>query len=298
MDRLEATVQGTVFRNPENGYSVVTVTVGREESTVVGTLPELSSGEQVVFTGEWTEHRTYGRQFRCTGCEIQTPTSLRGIERYLGSGLIRGVGPSTASLIVSTFGEETLTILSEHPEMLRRVPGIGKKRMEMIADGRVQAVGDAVQAVVFQRRLVTDAAEIAPRILKSSAHVNAILIHRSCIGCHGIEIIVSPPRIAGKTFDLSVGLTSNRPRHPVEIELDTVLFVACRFMNLSRERNAYLVLIIQHCRAVSHIHPLFCHICHTRGAKALLKLKAIAEESLNVVAADLSDLGKKMCSIR
>lgn len=150
MDRLEATVQGTVFRNPENGYSVVTVTVGREESTVVGTLPELSSGEQVVFTGEWTEHRTYGRQFRCTGCEIQTPTSLRGIERYLGSGLIRGVGPSTASLIVSTFGEETLTILSEHPEMLRRVPGIGKKRMEMIAESFREHQGERRSLVFLQ----------------------------------------------------------------------------------------------------------------------------------------------------
>ena len=134
MDRLEAVVQGTVFRNQENGWSVITVQIGRREETVVGSLPELSPGEQVVFSGEWTEHRNYGRQFRCQGCEIRTPTTLLGIERYLGSGLISGVGPSTATLIVQTFGEETLTVLSEHPERLTEVPGIGKKRMAQITE--------------------------------------------------------------------------------------------------------------------------------------------------------------------
>ena len=100
--------------------------------TIIGTLPELSPGEQAVFTGEWTEHRTYGRQFRCVSCELKVPTTLLGIERYLGSGLIRGVGPSTASLIVEAFGEETLTLLAEHPERLCEIRGIGKKRAAMI----------------------------------------------------------------------------------------------------------------------------------------------------------------------
>ena len=134
MEQLEATIEGTVFRNQENGYSVLTVRAGRSEVTVIGTLPELSPGEQAVFTGEWTEHRTYGRQFRCSFCELKTPTTLLGIERFLGSGLIHGVGPSTATLIVAAFGEDTLEILSEHPERLCEVHGIGKKRAAMIAD--------------------------------------------------------------------------------------------------------------------------------------------------------------------
>ena len=134
MEQLEATIEGTVFRNQENGYSVLTVRAGRSEVTVIGTLPELSPGEQAVFSGEWTEHRTYGRQFRCTCCELRTPTTLLGIERFLGSGLIHGVGPSTAALIVSAFGEDTLTVLSEHPERLCEVRGIGQKRAAMIAD--------------------------------------------------------------------------------------------------------------------------------------------------------------------
>lgn len=134
MEQLEATVVGTVFRNPENGYSVITVRSGRNETTVVGSLPELSPGEQAVFSGDWAEHRTYGRQFHCQGCELRMPTTLLGIERFLGSGLIRGVGPSTASLIVEAFGEETLTVLSEHPERLKEVRGIGGRRAEMIGE--------------------------------------------------------------------------------------------------------------------------------------------------------------------
>ena len=134
MEQLEATIEGTVFRNQENGYSVLTVRSGRSEVTVIGTLPELSPGEQAVFSGHWTEHRTYGKQFQCTCVELKTPTTLLGIERFLGSGLIHGVGPSTAALIVAEFGEDTLTILSEHPERLSEVRGIGKKRAAMIAE--------------------------------------------------------------------------------------------------------------------------------------------------------------------
>ncbi len=134
MEQLEAGILGTVFRNEENGWSVITVRAGRNEVTVVGTLPELSPGEQAVFTGDWVEHKTYGRQFRAASCEIRVPTTLLGIERYLAGGLIRGVGPSTALLIVRHFGEETMSVLSEHPERLTEIPGIGKKRCAMIAE--------------------------------------------------------------------------------------------------------------------------------------------------------------------
>jgi len=148
MEKLEAGILGTVFRNEENGWTVLTVRAGRNEVTVVGTLPELSPGEQAVFTGEWTEHRSYGRQFRCVSCEIQTPTTLLGIERYLGSGLIRGIGPATATLIVRHFGEDTLTVLSEHPERLTEIPGIGPKRMALITESFREHQG-ARQAMIF-----------------------------------------------------------------------------------------------------------------------------------------------------
>lgn len=148
METVEAGILGTVYRNDENGYSVVSVRIGRNEYTVVGTLPRLSPGEQAVFTGEWIEHKQYGKQFKCSGCTLQTPTTLLGIERYLGSGLIKGIGPSKARAIVEEFGEDTLKILTEHPERLQDVPGIGKKRWIEIAESFREQQG-ARQAMVF-----------------------------------------------------------------------------------------------------------------------------------------------------
>ena len=164
MEKLEAGILGTVFRNEENGWSVISVRAGRNEFTVVGTLPELSPGEQAVFTGDWIEHRTYGRQFRCLSCEIQAPTTLLGIERYLGSGLIRGIGPATAVLIVRHFGEDALTILSEHPERLTEIPGIGPKRMAMISESFQEHQG-ARRAMIFLQSYGIPAA-LAVRISK------------------------------------------------------------------------------------------------------------------------------------
>lgn len=81
MDQLEATVEGTVYRNAENGYSVVTVKpeqkIGLRTVTVVGTLPMLSGGEMSIFTGEWIEHPQYGRQFKCQKVDLQRPTTCR-----------------------------------------------------------------------------------------------------------------------------------------------------------------------------------------------------------------------------
>ncbi|MGN0794320.1 MAG: ATP-dependent RecD-like DNA helicase [Aristaeellaceae bacterium] len=148
MEQVEASILGTVYRNEENGYSVVTAREGRREITVVGTLPELTPGEQAVFTGEWVEHPTYGRQLKCTACTLQKPTTRLGIERYLGSGMIKGVGPSTAKMIVAHFGEETLTILSEHPERLQELPKMGKKRWIQIAEAYREQQG-AREAMVF-----------------------------------------------------------------------------------------------------------------------------------------------------
>ena len=148
MEQLEASVLNTIFRNEENGYSVIAVRSGRNELTVVGVLPELAPGEQAVFSGEWTEHRAYGQQFKCVGCEILQPTTSLGIERYLASGIIRGIGAPTARLLVEHFGEDTLTVLSEHPARLLEIRGIGKKKAAMIAESFREQQGTR-RALVF-----------------------------------------------------------------------------------------------------------------------------------------------------
>ncbi len=148
MEQLEASILGTLFRNEENGYTVLSVRSGRNEYTVVGTLPELAPGEQAVFSGEWTEHKNYGRQFKCVACEIQVPSTLLGIERYLASGIIRGIGPATAHQIISRFGTESMDILSEHPERLLELPGLGKKRVAMISESFREQQGTR-RAMIF-----------------------------------------------------------------------------------------------------------------------------------------------------
>ncbi len=146
--QIEAVMEETVFRNEENGYSVVQMRMGRESVTVVGVLPSLAAGEQVLLEGQWVEHPQYGRQWKATACEIRKPTTLLGIERYLGSGLIHGVGPATAKLLVAEFGKMTLDVLSEHPERLTEVSGIGPKRAKQIGESFREQYA-AREAMVF-----------------------------------------------------------------------------------------------------------------------------------------------------
>ncbi len=147
-EQLEAIVEETVFRNEENGYSVIEVRTGRANITAVGILPALAAGEQVILTGQYVEHPQYGKQWKVESCEICKPSTLLGIERYLGSGLIRGVGPATAKLIVQQFGKRTLDIISETPERLTEVPGIGKKRAAQLGQAFLEQYA-AREAMVF-----------------------------------------------------------------------------------------------------------------------------------------------------
>ena len=134
MDKLTGTVKSIIFRNAENGYSVIEITDDNgDERTVVGSLPLVTVGERAEFTGEWTEHPTYGPQLKAKSSQTIAPATLGALINYLGSGLIKGVGEATARDIVSTFGMETLNVLEKEPERLREVPGIGRIKASKIA---------------------------------------------------------------------------------------------------------------------------------------------------------------------
>ncbi len=134
MDKLIGTVKSIIFRNAENGYSVIEITDDNgDERTIVGSLPLVTVGERAEFTGEWTEHPTYGPQLRAKSSQTIAPATLGALINYLGSGLIKGVGEATARDIVSTFGMETLNVLEKEPERLREVPGIGRIKASKIA---------------------------------------------------------------------------------------------------------------------------------------------------------------------
>lgn len=149
MEKIEALVTDVSFRNDENGFTVLQVRLDDGKRTAaVGVMPEIASGERVLFSGEWGEHPQYGKQIRVSMCETIRPTTKRGIERYLGSGLVRGIGPSLAKEIVARFGDESLDILQFEPNRLIEIPGIGPKRAKMIAESFAQHSGMR-EAMVF-----------------------------------------------------------------------------------------------------------------------------------------------------
>ena len=150
--------------------------MGRARAAAVGVMPALGAGEQVTFQGEWIEHPMYGRQIKVSGYEIVKPTTLIGIERYLASGLVAGVGPSTAKKLVETFGRDTLDVLQFNPDRLCEVPGIGKKRAEMITASFAEQVQMREAMVFLQGYGVTPA--LAVKIFKAYGdRVQAVLRH-------------------------------------------------------------------------------------------------------------------------
>ena len=141
METIEAFADETVFRNDENGYTVLVVKAGKSRVSAVGVMPPVTSGEKLRITGEWTEHPVYGRQIKVQSLEIEQPTTLSGIEKYLSSGMIRGVGPATAKLLIRAFGEKTLDVLDKESGRLREVEGIGEGRRKLIKESWTEQRG-------------------------------------------------------------------------------------------------------------------------------------------------------------
>ena len=134
MDRLRCVIERITYQNEQNGYSVIKCKAKGYSDlvTVVGAMPEVHVGAVLSLTGEWKMDAKYGRQFSITTFEETLPATVYGIEKYLGSGLVKGIGPKFAGRIVKEFGADTLNVIEEDPDSLIRVPGIGKVRVERI----------------------------------------------------------------------------------------------------------------------------------------------------------------------
>ena len=131
---LTGTVEGIIYRNDENGYTVFAMSVNDTIETVTGTFPLLREGDFITVHGLYTEHDSYGTQFKATQYEICAPQTAEEIETYLASGIVHGIGPKLARDIVDCFGVDSLKIIEHSPEKLREVPGIGRKKAERISE--------------------------------------------------------------------------------------------------------------------------------------------------------------------
>lgn len=131
---LEGTLERITYQSDDDGYTVGKLTPQgkRYQVTIVGKLLGVRPGETLMLEGEWQEHRDHGRQFLVSQCRTIMPATVDGVKRYLGSGLIKGVGPATAERITATFGKYTLEVLDRAPERLAEVPGLGRKKAALI----------------------------------------------------------------------------------------------------------------------------------------------------------------------
>ena len=139
-ERLRCIVERITYQNQENGYSVIKCAVKgfNELVAVVGNMPEVHIGSVLSIEGQWKLDPKYGRQFNITKYEETLPATVYGIEKYLGSGLIKGIGPQYAKRIVQRFGKDTLEVIEGNPDKLLSVPGIGKNRVEQIKKSWVE----------------------------------------------------------------------------------------------------------------------------------------------------------------
>lgn len=137
-EKIEGYVEHIVYRNDENGYTVLNLSAGKEEITCVGSFQSIHEGEYLTAEGQYTVHTTYGRQFQADRYEIQLPKNGAALERYLGSGAVKGIGAALASRIIQRFGEDTLRIMEEEPERLAEIKGISERKAREIGEQMIE----------------------------------------------------------------------------------------------------------------------------------------------------------------
>ena len=148
VESLAGYVEHIIYRNADNGYTVLNLVSGEDEITCVGIFSAIAEGENIEAWGEYTEHPTYGQQFKVTSFEEKAPEDEEAIERYLGSGAIKGIGLAMAARIVRRFKEDTFRIIEEEPERLAEIKGISNRKAMEIAS-QVNEKRDLRQAMIF-----------------------------------------------------------------------------------------------------------------------------------------------------
>ena len=135
-ENLAGRVEEIVYRNPDNGYTVLQLNTGEangDGETVAGEMPPISEGEEAVFRGQWTMHPRFGRQFKAVQVTVTLPKDASGILQYLSGGIIKGIGPSTATKIVEAFGADSLQVIEKEPERLAELKGISRSMAKKIS---------------------------------------------------------------------------------------------------------------------------------------------------------------------
>ncbi len=187
-ERLSGAVERIVFRNEQNGWTVLELADGEEYHKVVGVLPAVQAGEFLQLTGEWGEHARFGRQFNAQSYEHRLPTDTDSVFRYLASGAIKGIGPATATSIVDRFGQDTLRILEEEPERLSEVRGITAAKAKKIAQAYSEQFGLREVILAFSTYGLTQSEALRCWKRWGAATVDTVRKNPYCLCAPGLRI--------------------------------------------------------------------------------------------------------------
>jgi exodeoxyribonuclease V alpha subunit len=190
VERLSGSLERVTFHNEDSGFCVLRVKASghRELVTVTGCAASVTPGEYLECTGSWQNDRTHGMQFKAEHLKTVQPTTLEGIEKYLGSGMVHGIGPHFAKVLIQAFREEVFDVIEQSPERLLELPGIGRKRMEMVASAWVEQKAIREIMVFLQSHGLGTARAV--RIYKSYGNEAILKVtenpYRLALDIHGI----------------------------------------------------------------------------------------------------------------
>jgi len=230
-ETLRGTIERITFHNEENGYTVAQLTPDGQGYTVpvIGAMLGINVGEAVELRGAWMAHPQYGRQFKAETVRTILPATIAGLEKYLGSGLIKGIGPVTAKRIVRKFGLETLQVIEETPQRLHEVLGVGRKRVDLIT--RAWAEQQKIKEVMLFLQSHNVSTGLAVKIYKA-------------YGDDAIEIVQNDPyRLARDIFGIGF-ITADKIARAIGIASDApervAAGVAYVLSEAADEGNVYL----------------------------------------------------------
>ncbi|MDT3397817.1 ATP-dependent RecD-like DNA helicase [Streptomyces sp. B1866] len=305
---VEGVLERITYANEENGYTVARVDTGRGSGdllTVVGSLLGAQPGESLRMEGRWGSHPQYGRQFTVENYTTLLPATVQGIRRYLGSGLIKGIGPRIADRITEHFGLETLEVIEHHPERLIEVPGLGPKRTKMI--GAAWEEQKAIKEVMVFLQGVGVSTSIAVRIYKKYGDASISVVknepYRLAADVWGIGFLTadkiaqsvgiphdSPQRVkAGLQYALSQSADAGHCYLPEErliadsvklLQVDTGLVIECLAELVAEEGVVRERVPDEDGEPVSAVYLVPFHRAELSLAGQLLRLLRSAEDRM------------------
>ncbi len=174
MLQIEGMVEEIIYENPENGYTVCDISSGGQLITLTGYMPNLTEGETILVHGQWVTHVEYGDQFKVEYYERKMPSTETEIEKYLASGLLPGIGKSTARKIVELFGADALDVIEHEPDRLLVISGLSKKKVDAIYKKYVELIGVREVVMFFQRFGISPGAAVKAFKLFGAATVQMV----------------------------------------------------------------------------------------------------------------------------